>query len=178
MTGGLLSRHTYPEAITPETTAHYGDFVRIAHENGIKVIDHLDATLLWNNDSGFRLIAERIGQTERDRTTGLPNPRLCLANPDFHRIFLDYCKELVRLGVDGFQIDEAHFFGRGCICAECRRQFHADTGWFLPMNELDPVWKDVGTPLAKAWFTWKRARVANWFVETRRELQKLTTDQT
>ena len=175
MSGGLLSRHTYMFA-KKKNTENFAKLIKQAHKADLKVIDHHDATLLWNIDHGFRVMAERLGQTERDWETNLPNTRFCIMNKEFNAIYVEYCKELVKLGVDGFQIDEAYFFSRGCVCADCRRQFHADTNWYLPLNELDPAWKNLNSPLRKAWFEWKRTQEANWMVNLRRKLKDLNPD--
>ena len=175
MSGGLLSRHTYMFA-KQRNTENLAIMVDLAHKEGIKVIDHHDATLLWNIDHGFRVMAERLGQTERDIETNLPNTRFCIINKEFNKIYTEFCKELVKIGIDGFQIDEAYFFSRGCLCGDCRREFHKDTNWYLPVNELDPAWKNLNSPLRKAWFEWKRTREANWMVNLRRELKSLNPD--
>ena len=171
MPGGIFSHHTYPARTVERGNQMHAIVNAAAHRHGIKILEHHDATLLWNINAGFRALCERVGELEADRETGLPNWRFCILNPQFQRAYFDYAGTLARLGADGFQVDEASFFARGCLCAECRRRFHAETGWFLPMNELDPRLSDRFSPLYKAWFQWKKINEGNWFVEMRRALK-------
>jgi hypothetical protein len=103
----------------------------------------------------------------------MPNPSFCILNPQFARTYRNYLLETVRNGVDGFQADEVTFYPYGCGCRHCREAFHQDTGWDLPMNECDPRLNNRNAPLWKTFLEWRKARVANWWVEFRREAKAI-----
>ena len=42
-------------------------------------------TLLWNEDSGFRVMMERIGETCRSVKSNLPFPWFCFTNPELNK---------------------------------------------------------------------------------------------
>ncbi len=172
MTEGLHARPTYPEHLD-RARKMLSEYVRIAHANGMKVIEHHDTTLLWNTNAGFRALAERLDETARDIDNNLINYHLCIMNDRFNQKALAYYRDMVQLGVDGLQLDEAYFYTNGCVCQACREKFHQDTGWQLPMNELHPGLHDCNHPLWKAWFDWKRTQETNWLVNLRNALRDI-----
>lgn len=177
MTGGLHSRHTYP-AHLERGKKMIGQIVDAAHRNEIKVIEHHEATLLWNLDQGFRILCQRLPETVRSIDDNLPSFQFCIMNDQFTRTYTEYCKDLVKLGVDGLQLDELYFFRHSCVCAACRAKFQHDTGWQIPVNELDPALTDRKHPLWKAWFEWKRIKETNWLVDLRRTLKTINPNLT
>ncbi len=175
---GLHSRHTYFRHQARGRAAVRRIAAR-AHQDNIKVIEHYDATLLWNLDGGFRVLTERLPEVTRSLKTQLPGFQFCIMNPAFTRACVDGVLEQVRGGVDGFMIDEVQFFPDCCSCAYCRKQFQQDTGWQLPVNELDGFFDDKKiTPLKQAWQKWRKEQVGNWFVALRREIDKINPDVT
>ncbi|MBR6471341.1 MAG: hypothetical protein IKS83_06060, partial [Victivallales bacterium] len=172
MMSGLLSRHTYP-AHRERILAAIRQYTQAAHAAGMKAIDHNDATLLWNCGAGFRVMAERTPELVLGLTDMTPNSQFCILNPTFTRSYRDYLLEIVKAGVDGFQCDELTFYEHGCGCQYCRQAFFEDTGWQLPMNELDPRLFNRSAPLWKTFLDWRMAKVGNWWVEFRREAKKL-----
>jgi len=177
MNSFMLSRHTYPEELIRYGQEMTAKIVKDAHAEGLAVIDHPDATLLWNCEMGFRVLMERLPQTLRSRYDQLPSPHLCPNNPEMKKWFFAYLRKQVESGVDGFQIDELEFWPHGCTCKVCREKFHAETGWWYPLDETDPtVTANAKTVLAKRWFEWRYKTVANWFVEFRRSVKDLRPD--
>lgn len=175
MLSGMHSRHTYLGSIDRgvEAIARMTD---VLHKRGIKVVDHHDATLLWNIGSGFRVLMARVGETIRALDTGLPSWHLCPSNPKFKETYFAYLRRLAEAGVDGFQIDELEFWKNGCICRHCRDAFRRDVGWEIPLNELDDAWNDPGSPLRRRWQNWRTNAIANWYVELRRYLKDVRGD--
>lgn len=167
MLSGLHSRHTYlgHEARSVEAIRKMTD---VFHKHGIKVIDHEDATLLWNIGAGFRVMMERLDHTVRTVREGIPSGQFCLSNPRFSERYYAYLRKLVEAGVDGFQIDEVEFWHHSCVCRYCRDAFHRDTGWQIPLNELDADWNNPKSALRRRWHDWRVKSVTNWFVELRR----------
>ena len=175
MLSGMHSRHTYvgSEDRGIEAVRH---IAATLHARGIKVIDHHDATLLWNICGGFRVLAQRLGQTIRTLDTGLPSWQFCPLNHDFREAYYAYLRKLAEAGVDGFQIDELEFWHNGCQCRHCRDAFRRDTGWEIPFNELDAAWNDPRSALRRRWQDWRTTVIVNWFVELRRRLKDVRAD--
>ncbi|MBO5940289.1 MAG: hypothetical protein J6R18_03725 [Kiritimatiellae bacterium] len=175
MLSGMHSRHTYLGSIDRGVEA-VGRMTDVLHARGIKVIDHHDATLLWNIGSGFRVLMARVGETIRALDTGLPSWHLCPSNPEFKKKYFAYLRKLAEKGVDGFQIDELEFWWNGCVCRHCRDSFRKDVGWEIPLNELDGEWNNPSSPLRRRWQNWRTHAIANWYVELRRSLNDVKDD--
>ncbi|MBE6367464.1 MAG: hypothetical protein E7052_06075 [Lentisphaerae bacterium] len=172
MVGGLHARHAY-KGHEKRMLDELEKVAVAAHKRNLKIIDHHDATLLWNTDSGFRVMAERLSETERDIRHGLPNHRFCIMNRKFVDTYTEYCSELVRRGMDGLQLDEVNFFSHGCVCADCRKKFHEDTNWYLPVNECDPALNTHTNKLFQVWLEWKLVRETDFFINLRSKLSKI-----
>ena len=172
MLSGMHSRHTYLGHIDRGVEA-MGRMTAELHRHGIRVIDHNDATLLWNDCAGFRVMMARLGETIRTLDGRIPSWQLCYSNPAFRETYYAYLRRLVKKGVDGFQIDEFEFWRHGCSCRHCRDAFRRDTGWTIPLNELDAAWNDRLSPLRRRWQDWRRKTTANWYVELRRRVKDL-----
>ena len=172
---GMHSRHTFPRSLE-RGVERVRQVTAAAHARGMKVVDHHDATLLWQENVGFRLAAERLPELVRALPDMMPAPAFCIMNPVFTRTYRDYLLQLVRAGVDGLQYDEIYFFPYFCGCGHCRRAFHEDTGWWLPLNELDPCMNNNRSPLWKAYLEWRKVKLADWNVEFRREAAAINPD--
>ena len=59
LTNGMLSRHTFPTHLA-RARQNLAEFVRIGHPHGIKFVDHQDHSLLWDADSGFRVLVANM----------------------------------------------------------------------------------------------------------------------
>ena len=170
MLSGMLSRHTFAGQLDRglESVKHVCD---IAHRRGMKVIDHWDATLLWNIGEGFRAMSERTPELLISTRGWLPSWQLCIMNPEMRRKLFDYARRNVaECGVDALQIDEIEFWGHGCVCKYCREAFRRDTGWAMPTDETSPAWGD-GTPFMKVWKTWRIRKSTDFLVALRRSLK-------
>ncbi|MBE6367176.1 MAG: hypothetical protein E7052_04620 [Lentisphaerae bacterium] len=167
MFSGMHSRHTYINHLQRGLDA-FKVMCAAADKFDLKVIDHHDATLCWNIDAGFRAMGELLHECCRDIKTMLPDPQLCPSSPEFSDRYSNYLIELVKNGVDGFQIDELHYWPTGCSCEHCREKFLAATGCYFPVNELDKNVDNKFSELMRYWFEWRKAAVADWFVELRK----------
>ena len=173
---GMLSRHTYPRHIG-RAKAELKKIAAAAHARGMKVMDHQDLTLLWNIDSGYRVLCANLDEADRRLDDMLPTPHFCPVNPAHrekaYRYFIDF---ILETGIDALMIDEVAFWTHSCLCSACRAKFHADTGWHYPVNELDPRLKDATDPLWKAFREWRKREIGNWWVGLRRRLAPLKPD--
>ena len=173
MVAGMHSRHTYPEHIERGIQA-VARMAKAARARGMKVIDHHEATLLWQENVGFRTMAERLPETARALPDMMPGPAFCMTNPVFTRKERDYLLRLIReSGIDGLQCDELYYFPYFCGCAHCRKAFHEETGWWIPMNELDPRLMNRQAPLWKAYLNWRMEKLVDWMVDFRREADQV-----
>ena len=168
MFSGMHSRHTYINHIQRGIDA-FKVMCQAADKYGLKVIDHHDATLCWNIDAGFRSLAEMLNEAARDTVTMLPSYQLCISDPAFCKRYYNYLAELVKAGVDGFQIDELHYWYNGCGCQHCRDKFYNATGCYYPVNEIDKNLQNQSSELMRQWFNWRKSAVADWFVELRKQ---------
>ena len=173
MLSGMLSRHTFIGAHRNRGLAAVRRVVGEAHRRGIKVIDHFDATLLWNAGHGFRVLAEKIPELNISKNDGLPGFQLCIMNPSFREWFMRYVEDDAKTGVDGMQLDEVQFWWHGCICPHCRSAFRRDTGWEVPLNEADAAWRSDSSPFMKRWFTWRARQATDFLIEVRRRVKSI-----
>ncbi len=169
---GMHSRHTYPAHLKRGVEA-IRRYAAAAHAAGLKVLDHHDSTLLWNCDSGFRVMAERTPELLLNTVELTPSPQFCILNPVFIRTYRGYLLELVKAGVDALTVDELTFYRHGCGCRHCREAFFQDTGWRLPMNELDPRLNNLKDPLWKTYLAWRMVKLGNWWAQFRREAKAI-----
>lgn len=176
MISGMLSRHTFSDRLLNGGQAEVGKLVETFHRHGMKVIDHVDLTLLWNDDIGFRVLMERLPEVLKDKYDNLPAVQLCMNNPAFKRKVFEYLRRDIELGVDGFQLDEGEFWAHGCACRTCREKFTRETGWQFPLDETDPSVTGLETPLARRWHEWRCKTITNWYVELRRFLKAVKPD--
>lgn len=171
MLSGMLSRHTYLGHRERGLQA-VKRIVEEAHRRGIKVIDHFDATLLWNSPHGFRLLAETLPQVSISTRDSLPAYQYCPMNPVFRENFLRYVEDDAKSGVDGFQIDEVQFWWHTCACDHCRAAFKRDTGWTMPMNECSEAWLDRSSPFMKRWYEWRAKVSTDLLIAARRRASR------
>jgi len=176
LVSSMLSRHTYFAHL-----ARAEKFLRTltdaAHKRKMKVIDHQDLTLLWNIDGGYRVASERLGEVNVAIRTMLPGPQFCIMNPEFRKKYTAYLKNFIAATrIDGLMIDESHFFPHGCGCQYCREAFHRDTGWYLPMNELDKRIGNQQDELWKRFLVWRKRQVGNWWVELKKAAREVNPD--
>lgn len=174
MLSGMLSRHTYLNQ-AGRCLESVRKVVEASHRRGMKVIDHWDATLMWNIGEGFRIMTERTPELAMSLRGDLPSYQLCILNPEFRRKLFDYARRDVENGVDALQIDEAQFWPHSCVCKYCREEFHRDTGWWMPTDETSPAWND-GTPFMKCWKNWRIRKSTDFLIALRRSLKDIKPD--
>lgn len=172
MVSGMHSRHTFPARLDRGLDS-IGALIESAHRRGLKYIDHHDATVLWNGEVGLRVLMERLPELMRGKEDLLPSFQFCPNNPEYNRKYGAYLREVVRRGVDGFQIDELQFWRHGCACVHCRRKFTEDTGLMMPLDETSPELTDIKNARCKRLLDWRRRRITNWFVELKRSLSEI-----
>ena len=171
MVNGMLSRHTYKKHID-RATEELKKIVTAAHKRGMKVIDHQDLTLLWNIDQGFRVMCERIGETDRRLADMLPTPHFCPLNPVHREKAYQYFTDFIlKTNIDALMIDEVAFWTHSCACAACREKFHKDTNFYYPVNELDPRLTNKNDPLWKAFREWRKREIGSWWVGLRQRIK-------
>ncbi len=161
---GLLSRHTFPTHI-PRVRKAIQTAAKAAHDRGMLIMDHIDFSLLWNMDGGFRVLAEDMPSLQMTVDTHLPARGICLTNPDYFERFLALTEKIVTEShLDGIMIDEVTFHGIDfCGCQHCRDGFHQDTGWYLPVDETSPHLFNRSSPLWHAWVLWRQKRVGDFW---------------
>jgi hypothetical protein len=171
MLNGLLSRLTFPSQLK-RVEDNVKMIVDKGHALGIKILDHQDLTLLWNRGSGFRVMTEKIGMTQRTIDGNFPTRGFCLTNKNFNKWYYPWMVDYIcNTNIDGLMIDEACYHGKSfCGCVNCRKKFTADTGLILPFDETSPLLYNEKSELWKAWLAWRIKATGDWSVELRRKI--------
>lgn len=164
---GFLSRHTYA-AHLERVEENIRQTVEIAHQKGMKIIDHQDLTILWNADMGFRFLAANPGYLQHNHTNGLPTWGLCPVNSGFkYGYFFPYISEHIKnTHIDGFMLDETVFhYANFCNCSHCRQSFTDITGVVLPDDETNSLLHNKSSKLWKTWIEWRKHAMAQWRID-------------
>ncbi|MBE6370020.1 MAG: hypothetical protein E7056_07680 [Lentisphaerae bacterium] len=174
MLNGFLSRHTYP-AHTERVNNMIQRITTAGHKLGMKFLDHSDYSLLWQCDSGYRVMTERMDQLQHTVDCSLPIRGLCPSNPIAKKIFFDYMTNFVKTtDIDGIMVDEIAFHGdKLCGCAWCRKAFTQATNWVLPADENSPHLLNRDSPLWRAWLKWRQTAIGNFWYELRQQLKPI-----
>lgn len=172
MLSGMHSRHTYANS-NERVFKYIRQVCETAHRHGLKVIDHHDTTLLWNTDTGFRLLATNLDWVNRSISNQLPGMQYCSFNPDFQKKYREYVKNIVRCGVDGLQIDEYSPFFHATSCQHCRKLFQEDTGMQLPVDETNNWQHNFKLKITKAWIEWKLERTRDAKAQLMKECREI-----
>ena len=176
MISGMHGRQGFPGRLE-QNAEDLMVFADAAHKAGIKVIDHHDSTFMENWEQGLRVMAERAGEMAVCYYDFAPTPHFCLSNENFTRTYRNYLRNILKVSkIDGFQIDELTYYRHGCLCFSCREAFERDTGWQLPMNELDPRLQNYKSDLRKMWFAWRKCNMANWWIGLRHDVMDVAPD--
>jgi hypothetical protein len=138
--------------------------VEEGHKMGMKFLDHQDLTILWNEDMGFRFLAQHPEYLQHTQSDGMPTWGICPVNPLFNGEFFPYILKMIReTKMDGIMIDECAFHGSNfCSCEFCRQAFTKATGLVLPDDETSPLLRNRNSKLWKAWIEWRKNAVAQW----------------
>ncbi len=176
---GNLSRHLFPEH-QERMERMIAMIVKEAHRHGIKVIDHIDLTLLWNMGAGFRILTASPGWLQRSVTDDVPGYFYCPVNPEFKQQFFErMVRHIKATNIDGYMIDEETFGGVSfCGCSHCRKQFHEATGLVLPVDENSPILKNRDSKLWRSWLKWRIQVLGDWCVELKERTNEINPDLT
>ncbi len=174
---GLLSRHTYPHHID-RIEKMVARIVAEGHKYNMKFIDHWDFSLLWQCDSGFRVLTERMDQLQHTVDAALPARGLCPSNPVTRRVFFDsVLRHIKATGIDGLMVDEVGFHGKNfCGCSWCRTKFTQDTGWVLPADETNKHIFNENSALWRTWIAWRQKAIGDFWVALRNEVKAFKPD--
>ncbi len=177
LTNGMLSRHTFPTHLQ-RAQQNLADFVRAGHPHGIKFVDHQDHSLLWDADSGFRVLVANMPYLQQTVDGQLTARGFCPSNPRYFAKFLDYISTHVQAtGIDGIMIDEVSFHGtKFCGCAECRQAFTAESGWQLPADECSPELFNKESALWRAWLRWRQKRLGDFWYRLKEHIRPFKPD--
>ncbi len=174
---GLLDRHLFPEQ-RPIVKDRIAMIVHEAHQRDIRVIDHLDVSLIWNRGEGHRFLVENIDRLQRSHAGNVPTWGLNIIHPDFKReLFADLVTFARETGIDGYMLDEVFFHGETfCFSPATRAQFTRDTGLTLPMHERSRILGNPDSLLWKQWQLWRSEAITDWFADLRRNLETIRPD--
>jgi hypothetical protein len=168
---GLLARHLYRNHL-PRIQKTVSQIVRIAHELDIRVLDHVDLTLLLNQDTGMRTMVENIDWCQRTIDNDTIIQGWCPINPDLRKAWFAEMKQYVDdTGIDGIMVDEVSYHDiRSCGCPHCRAQFTRETGLVFPWGENASLINDGASKIRKAWLQWRLKAVGDWWIAFRNEV--------
>ncbi len=174
---GLLYRLSWPEQ-HERVKATLARIAKLAHQRGMKVVDHFDLTVVPNHGTGYRVLLEMLDYTLRDVRNGQVTRGFCINNPDFRKFFFGFLDGWIEeTNIDGLMLDEVAFHTRGfCGCVHCREKFHRDTGQVLPLDETAPELLNQRSPLWKLWLEWRNQCVGDWFADMREQTLKKKDD--
>lgn len=174
---GMLIRHAYPEE-HPRIQQVVQRVAALAHQRGMKVLDHFDVTVLPNLNASFQLMLENIDWTLRDVRNGQVSRGFCTNNPGFRRHFYGWMNNYVKAtGIDGIMLDEVTFHKAiYCGCQYCREKFQRDTGLILPLDETSPDLANPQSRLWKQWQLWRTRAQADFCAELMQQLQRINPD--
>lgn len=174
MLHGNICRHNMAEPYLKTLEGQLRQLFSGSHARGLKFIDHIDVTLGWADEYGFRTLMENLDCAMLDFNNNLPTFLYCFENPRWKLRLYDYLRKQAKEGADGFQLDELTYWRHGCGCAHCRRKFAAETGWQFPLDETDPSCKyAANTRLNERWRSWQGVNVTNWRIGLRRYLKDI-----
>ena len=152
----------------------------IAHELGIKVVRHVDGTVVVKKGTGPRfLLTKCIGMLKRDAQHNLPTmSSFCLNNPLFQKMFFDKLGKYVdETNADGVMVDECYFRPKNyCGCFYCRQKFEKDTASMLPLDSISKTFFDRKNLLWLRWLTWQHRAVGDFYIKLYKELRKICPD--
>ncbi|HZG88131.1 alpha-amylase family protein [Paenibacillus sp.] len=136
----------------------FGDFVRVAREEGLVVLARMDinrATKAFYDaqPDWFVVDAEGVPPTSDGRYFS------CI-NSDYYKTFIpEVLREIVtKYGPEGFTDNSwTGYTKQVCHCVNCKKKFKFETGFDLPAA------KDWGDPAYREWVRWSYGcRLENW----------------
>lgn len=174
---GFLIRHAYPEEHERIKTT-VALVTRLAHERGMKIIDHFDLTIVPNKSAAYQEFVENIEWAQKDIRSGQVTRGYCINNPHFRQNFINRITDYVETtNIDGLMLDEVCFHAPFyCACEHCRETFYHDTGLLMPVDETDPAMMNKKDRLWNSWLLWKTNIQADFCVAVLQEIQKIRPD--
>jgi hypothetical protein len=174
LVNGLLMRHAHEHQL-PRVKRTLRRITQLAHERGMKVLDHQDLTVLPYREQGYNLLVNQLAWMQRDVRTGVITRGYCPNNPEHRARYQAYmCDWVEQTGIDGFMIDETTFHGEMfCGCQYCREKFYQDTGLRLPNDPTSDVLLAGDSRLWKLWQSWRMKSVVDWWVDLRRAVREV-----
>lgn len=170
---GFLTRHAH-DFHQERVTKTIAKTVEIAHSMNMKVLDHIELTILWNHEAALRLLTEHVGWFQRAIDTDTLLQGLCPLNPDYRKYWFDRVKKHIdESNIDGIMIDEVSYHSiLSCGCEYCRAKFTRDTGLTLPIGENVEAVNTKSSLLHKVWMDWRQKEMGDWWIEFRKEVLK------
>ena len=182
LVNGLLARHTHPASLK-RVEKVIADYVKAGHKHNFKVLDHQDYSILWDSDSGFRVLVENMHKLQHTIDGHAITRGICPVNPEALKPYLEYIKNHVKAtGIDGIMIDETCFHGIDfCGCPACRKAFFAETNWHFPVNELSEHFRLYAkernnSELWRAWLLWRQKKVGDFWVGIKNVVSKINPE--
>ncbi len=177
VTNGLLVRHAYP-AHLERVEQVLAATVKTAHEQGLKVMDHQDYSILRGENMGYRILAANTPFLQQTVDDNLPTRGFCPVNPAKLEQYFKYMVRHIEVtGIDSIKIDEMTFHGiEFCGCPSCRKTFTAETNWQLPADELSEHLWNQDSPLWRTWLNWRRKKIGDFWVELMRRIKTVRQD--
>ncbi len=174
---GLHFRTCWPEQ-EERTVKTIARIVELAHQRGMKIVEHRSSTVIPNQGTGFNQMLRHLDQTLREVDSGQVTRGYCLNHPVFQESFLNGMAAWVaKTGSDGLMLDELSFHTKEfCGCTHCRARFFADTGVELPTDDTDPAFFNPEDRLWALWLEWRNQTLGDWSVELLRRVRKINPD--
>jgi hypothetical protein len=170
---GFLTRHAH-DFHQERVTKTVAETVKIAHSLGMKVLDHIELTILWNHEAALRVLTEHPDWFQRTIDTDTFLQGLCPLNPDYRKVWFERVKKHIdETNVDGIMIDEVCYHSiMSCGCHYCRAKFTQDTGLVLPIGENVDAVNNKSSLLHKVWMDWRQKEMGDWWVDFRKAVLK------
>jgi hypothetical protein len=170
---GFLTRHCH-DFHQDRVTKTVAQTVKIAHSLGMKVLDHIELTILWNHEASLRVLTEHPDWFQRSVDTDTLLQGLCPLNPAYRKYWFDRVKKHIdATGIDGIMIDEVAYHSKlSCGCEYCRAKFTKDTNLVLPIGENVSPFDTKKSLLHNIWMDWRQKEMGDWWIEFRKEVLK------
>ena len=182
LVNGLLARHTHPASLK-RVEKVIADYVKAGRKHNFKVLDHQDYSLLWDSDSGFRVMVENTHKLQHTVDGHAITRGICPVNPNALKPFREYIKNhILATGIDGIMIDETCFHGIDfCGCPACRKAFFAETNWHFPVNELSEHFRLYSknrsdSELWRTWLLWRQKKIGDFWVGVKDVVSKINPE--
>ncbi|MEA3399846.1 MAG: alpha-amylase family protein [Armatimonadota bacterium] len=131
--------------------------VEACHRHGLKVIEHLDLTIVYYD--AYPLAWQHLDWLQLHAADMMTRHRIfCFNNPEFRDFYLDYCRRFQReTDIDAWQMDEIAWLGRGfCGCRWCRARWRQEKGRaYPPVQEPGFFDRALADPQYREWMHWR-----------------------